>query len=45
MNCYFSGFYRCVNSGDSLKNFTESPLDFNKIVSESQPYGLYSVCE
>ena len=28
MNYYFCGFYRCVNSGESLKNLTLSPLDF-----------------
>ena len=31
----FFGFYRCVNSGESLTNLTESPLGFFQFVSDS----------
>ena len=35
MNYYFCGFYRCVNSGESLTNLTQSPSGFTQFVSDS----------
>ena len=35
---YFFGFYRCVNSGESLANLTISPSGFIQFVSDSPEF-------